>query len=95
MSHSPNDAVPLETILLYVVIFSESHSRLRPVYGYRLQHRDLRPLLAYSTGSVHTQIKLFNKTTVENRVYFALFLLRLHLNYLFRQKLQPPQINLH
>ena len=32
MFHSPNDAVPLETrISLYVVIFSGSHSRLRPV----------------------------------------------------------------
>ena len=32
MFHSPNDAAPLETrISLYVVIFSGSHSRLRPV----------------------------------------------------------------
>ena len=79
MFHSPNDAAPLETrILLYVVIFS----------GYRLQDRDLRPLLAYSTGSVQN-------SSVEKRFYFALFLLRLHLNYLFRQMLQALQIYLH
>lgn len=67
-----NDPAPLEQEFRCMLLFS-----VDPVPG--LVHHDLRPLLAYSTGSVHTQIRPFDRTTVENQVYFAIFLLRLRL----------------
>ena len=75
MFHYPNDAAPLETrILLYIVMFSSPSSRPSPSLGWIPQHREIRP---YFTGAVYTQIKPFNKITVESKISFALFLLRL------------------
>ena len=80
MFHSPNDAAPLESrISQYAVMFRRPNPRPRPLQGCIPQHRDLRRLLVYFTGAVHTQIKPFNKITVESKIYFALFLFRLHL----------------